>query len=470
MDRIGKFLGIKNSVTTVIIVVALTISMLSAVLSMVVRAPITGMDEQSHYARSIQLATGQIKVTEHGDLSRVGGYISESQREFILKNLTHDDKNKAISLNWYKQNSNLDFSKVGVFYTNTNSAPYSPFSYIPYIAAAKFSQWLSIKPIDEYIGMRVFGFLFYMLLLILAIKVTPIGKVTLSFISLIPTVIFSLTSISADGYLITISAMFFAIIFRLYNKILNGFGVSLNDALLLAIISIFLVMGKVPIFLFMGLLCPLIVFLFFNRANYRKQSYFLLMILIFSIIITLGWLLIVKDINTGAYFGRDVDTFKQLNYISSHFSKFIKMLISTILRYKYIVYQIGYTNLSDVTTINHFSSIFVPVSLILSVLIKDNTTIVKRSNLKFVVGFEITKYLLICFYVIAVFVMLFLQYSLIGSDKIEGVQPRYFIPLYFPLFGLPFRIDKLKNSIAVIVLGFALIPTLSYIHLLIGQL
>ncbi|MFR3850164.1 MAG: DUF2142 domain-containing protein [Streptococcus salivarius] len=88
---------------------------------------------------------------------------------------------------------------------NTNTVPYTPFSYLPYVFTAYLSKIIGIKPVTEYLLMRLIGFLTYFLLFILAIKITPVGKFTLAFISTIPTVIVSWTNISADGYMVAIS-------------------------------------------------------------------------------------------------------------------------------------------------------------------------------------------------------------------------------------------------------------------------
>lgn len=472
MKNIGKFFRISDKVTVGLVTVALFISIISAVISMVVRAPMTGLDEQSHYARSIQLATGQNIVAKGGDLSQVGGLISRSQVELINRGAsTKTNSNtefKAVGTNWYAKNKDLKFSKEGEFYSNTNSIPYTPFSYFPYVIVAKMSQVFKIRPIDEYVIMRITGFVLYFLLMLLSIRITPIGKVTIAFLLLIPTVTLSFTTVSADGYLLAISTLFLAVLFRIVQSLLNNHrGLSVNNVLSLSIMSLLLVMGKVPIFILVGLLVPILYYLFQKGSDFKRQSLFVGGIIVMAVVVILLWLLTVKDVNTGAFLGRQVDTYKQLQFIISDPIKFFVMLLSSVVRYNYFVYQVGYTNQLEVSSINHLVGLLVPCSLVLSAFIRGNNEGIISKKL-FV--FELFKYLLGISYILCVFILLYLQFSLIGSSSIDGVQQRYFIPLYLVILSTLTPKRKLSHLTSGIVLILAVVPTVSYITLLINQL
>ena len=143
--------------------------------------------------------------------------------------------------------------------------------------------------------------------------------------------------------MVAISALFFAVILRVVYSLKQGKNITLNDVLAVSIVTILLSMGKIPIFLYLFLLLPL-AFLLKKRSNFEHKAYFYLLLLFgLSFLVTIWWVLIVKNINTGAYFGRNVDTFKQLSFILSDIPSFLTLLVRTLLGYNFFVYTIGYT-------------------------------------------------------------------------------------------------------------------------------
>ncbi|HFI0729715.1 TPA: hypothetical protein ACGO1Z_002021, partial [Streptococcus suis] len=83
--------------------------------------------------------------------------------------------------------------------------------------------------------------------------------------------------------------------------------------------------------------------------------------------------------------------------------------------------------------------------------------------------FSRSKTLMILLYVLLVFLILYLQFSEIGSNKIEGVQQRYFIPLYGFIFCFrsPMRIANRKLVSIFSIL--TLLPLLYYVFLMISS-
>lgn len=473
INRFSKFFGMDSSVTTVIVLVTLLLGLFSACFTLTVQAPMTGLDEQSHYGRSIQIASGQIIVPLHGDMSQVGGYISTSQREFIHRGSnTKQNINKSyksVSTKWYQGNKDLPYTDKKIFYPCTNAVPYTPFSYLPYIIVAKICQIFRVAPLNEYIAMKIVGFTCYFLVMILAIKITPIGKLVLAILLTIPTVTVTFTTISADGYLIAISSLFFAVILSLKKTLQEQKYLSNNQILAVASVSILLGMAKIPIFIFMSLLIPIIWTLFYRDGIARKQSYLMMLVFIFTVIVTLYWIFLVKDVNTGAFLGRNVNTFEQLKFIRSDVSGFVKLLFTTIAKYSFFIYQIAYTNDPNITSIPKIVGYVIPVTLIIAVFIEGNSVKITSPKHNFL-SFEMIKILSIIGYILCVFIILYLQFVPIGSDFIEGVQQRYFIPIYFiTLSFIPKRL-KMKGKSTLLIFIPLIIPILSYIKLLMTQL
>lgn len=475
MEIIKDILFSKKGYSNVVLILVLMITLFTGLMTISLRSPMVGLDEMGHYARSIELSNGNLLSLQDGNPALAGGKISNTQYEFIEEakqvQSGNSTKYKATDKDWYHKFSSLPYTNQKRFYVNTNTVPYTPFSYLPYVFTAYLSKMIGIKPVTEYLLMRLVGFLTYFLLFILAIKITPVGKFTLAFISTIPTVIVSWTNISADGYMVAISALFFAVILRVVYSLRQGKSITLNDVIGVSIVTILLSMGKIPIFLYLFLLLPLALLLRKKSKFEHKAYYYLLFLFGFSFLVTVWWVLIVKNINTGAYFGRNVDTFKQLSFILSDIPSFLVLLARTLFGYNFFVYTIGYTNDLAVHAIPKLFTYLSATALLLSIFTKYNSQDYLRapSNIYYKV-FDITKYLISVAFIISVFIILYLQFSEIGSHTIDGVQERYFIPIYFILLSIiPKRKISSKLYLSIISL-LAILPAISYWLIFFNQL
>ena len=475
METIKDILFSKKGYSNVVLILVLMITLFTGLMTISLRSPMVGLDEMGHYARSIELSNGNLLSLQDGNPALAGGKISNTQYEFIEEakqvQSGNSTKYKATDKDWYHKFSSLPYTNQKRFYVNTNTVPYTPFSYLPYVFTAYLSKMIGIKPVTEYLLMRLVGFLTYFLLFILAIKITPVGKFTLAFISTIPTVIVSWTNISADGYMVAISALFFAVILRVVYSLRQGKSITLNDVIGVSIVTILLSMGKIPIFLYLFLLLPLALLLRKKSKFEHKAYYYLLFLFGFSFLVTVWWVLIVKNINTGAYFGRNVDTFKQLSFILSDIPSFLVLLARTLFGYNFFVYTIGYTNDLAVHAIPKLFTYLSATALLLSIFTKYNSQDYLRvpSNIYYKL-FDITKYLISVAFIISVFIILYLQFSESGSHTIEGVQERYFIPIYFILLSIiPKRKISSKLYLSIISL-LAILPAISYWLILFNQL
>lgn len=282
METIKDILFSKKGYSNVVLILVLMITLFTGLMTISLRSPMVGLDEMGHYARSIELSNGNLLSLQDGNPALAGGKISNTQYEFIEEakqvQSGNSTKYKATDKDWYHKFSSLPYTNQKRFYVNTNTVPYTPFSYLPYVFTAYLSKMIGIKPVTEYLLMRLVGFLTYFLLFILAIKITPVGKFTLAFISTIPTVIVSWTNISADGYMVAISALFFAVILRVVYSLRQGKSITLNDVIGVSIVTILLSMGKIPIFLYLFLLLPLALLLR-KKSKFEHKAYYYLLFL-----------------------------------------------------------------------------------------------------------------------------------------------------------------------------------------------
>ena len=101
-----------------------------------------------HYARSVELSNGNLLSLQDGNPALAGGKISNTQYEFIEKakqvQSGNSTKYKATDKDWYHKFSSLPYTNQKRFYVNTNTVPYTPFSYLPYVFTAYLSKIIGI--------------------------------------------------------------------------------------------------------------------------------------------------------------------------------------------------------------------------------------------------------------------------------------------------------------------------------------
>ena len=103
---------------------------------------------------SIEIANGDIKVSQNGDMSQMGGYISTLENEFddvtVFRWAT--SSNHVISF-WVKEYVGFEYSKEKIFRATTNTIPNNSIVYLPYTIVAFFAKWFCIRPVYEFLMM-----------------------------------------------------------------------------------------------------------------------------------------------------------------------------------------------------------------------------------------------------------------------------------------------------------------------------
>ncbi len=466
-----KFLGIKDHNSSNFIVWSLVLIFFAGLLSLWIRQPMTWLDEPSHYARSIQIAHGDIIKVSHGDFSKVGGRISITQEEFIERAWDHS-KNPPLNPNWYGNYRDLNYSDKQMFRVATNAIPYTPFVYSPYILIASINNMLKLPVSLEYQLMRLTGFILFFVIFLLSIKKTPIGKLPMTMIGLIPTVLITWTSVSADGFSLVVSLLFTSIILSLYYKLAYDEEINLQDILELSIATLLVSLSKIPIFVILFLLLPWMIIAFF-KGNIRKKEIFIeLFVVLFSTLFFIWWFLSIKDINTGAYFNRNVDTAKQLAYIMDDIPRFFNILWTSILNYNFVEFQLGYINTNiNTPPVPTILTIIYFIGVVLATIFETSETSNQEKNKNtslILFWLSFSKVIVIFLYTFLVFLSLYLQFSEVGTNQILGVQPRYFMPLYGLLFSFGFRSKRSLKPLDYLFSILTLSPMVYYILILVS--
>ena len=339
-------------------------------------------------------------------------------------------------------NEEIDYNE-SVSVINQNSSAYCFVQYIPHVIGIFIGKVLTQNQlIIAYIA-RLFNMVFCTIIMYFAIKKIPFGKNILLALSIIPISIEGFATISPDGITIAMCAMFISYVFYVAfekNKMCEK-----KDIIALTIIGAIVSLCKVvymPL-IFLVLIIPKEKFL--SKKAWIKAISIIISV---GVLLNLIWLVFgsmtLLKTNTNTYFETDE---------SVSFNKLIILLTNPIGYLQKIFYTIG-TNIDE-----YFLSLFggylewsemvsIPIMAFITFgLIILTNFIEKNNNIKIEKYQKIVISLIIIIITLLIFTSIYIQWSNINVNYINGIQGRYFLPILPLILILIPRIDlKTKYS------------------------
>lgn len=482
LNRFQVFLDIDNRGYFHLIASSLALICVVAAVSIFIRGPMAWLDEPTHYFRAIQLANGDLYSAPDNDHSQVGGRVSITQQRFaerawlhIGMSLTAHGDSSVISTTWKRLYRDLTYSDRTIFAAATNAVPYTPVNYLPYTAVAKLNQLLHLDVTTEYQLMKATGFVVSFLLFVLAIKLTPYGKWTFCVLGLTPTMTLSMVSITADACSFAFVLLFIAGANRLFFKLLAAQSLTRADVVTFTAVALGTVAAKMPAFLLLLLLLPLIWISQRTRSDRSGDSsyttFFLALLLLCTLLVA-AWGVLVRDLNTGGFFNiENVNTFGQIGHILKHPVQYAALLLDSIRHFKFVVLQLGYGDTPAAVTAGTAASLFFLIAFIASLFVCDTKPKITAETVRPAAAYAMFKAALLLVITVTIFTLLYLQFNPVGSDEIRGVQPRYFLPYSALLSLLPGVGFSIHNRLLFSVVGgVAAVPMLISLCSLAAQL
>lgn len=393
-------------------------------------------DEYEHFYRTLYISEGHVFPEKVGNMS--GVYVPQSvhltateiSKEWFTFLKNRDDKLNLTSLLNIKFNSQdrvfEDISRIAVI-------TYSPVPYIISAFVITIGKLLNLSPlILIYLG-RLANLISWIFLTYLAIRITPVHKWVLFMIALIPMTLFEVASLSADSLIMGLSFIIIAIFFKFaFDK--NKKRVNKKDIYILFILILLLSLSKQIYFVLMFLIFLIPA----EKFGGRKNMILAFLILFISIIIISGgWNLIVKDLYVPIV--PQISISGQIAYILGDPLRFPYALLKTFF-YRGFSYQLLFVGnfLLDIPLplwwIGLYAFSIIPVAL----MDKNKIIITRRQKLISLIIF-ITIFLLVCAFV-------YVSWTVVGQNIIDGIQGRYFIPILPLFFVLLLKIKNLDSN------------------------
>lgn len=313
---------------------------------------------------------------------------------------------------------------------------YTP-AYIPAALGLRLGFLLRLPFTAVYQLGRVFNLLFCAGILAWAIRKIPVGKAVLAAIGLLPTPLFLMSTYSYDAFITSMLALGFAWFLDeyLHRERTVGWPGFWVMALGFAV-------GSMPKAIYVPLI--LVIFLL-PRKKFKDRRQELLMkglaaALFLALMASFVLPTVLSPAESNDTRGGNTSEAGQIPYILSDIPRFARMLLSSI-RTTFPSYTLGATVFGCMGHIGYELLGAAIPAFVLAVLFADEKRAYGSSGTSpgaasGRLGFLARGWiLLLCAGVAAmVWVAMYLAFTPVGSDYIQGVQARYYIPLLLPLY------------------------------------
>ena len=370
-------------------------------------------DDNAHIERAELTSRGFLYLGEESDTYKVSKSVNEITNHIFTKiSNTKISQVKIDSDYEYEYN---DCAKVNIF-----------IGYIPQAIGIILGKLIGRIPGIGALGILVLGklmnLLSYALMVRFAIKKTPLFKVPISIIAMMPMAVYIAASFNPDAMTYGVGFIIIAYFLSMYEKE----KLESKDLIIYTLLCILMTLLKLPYCILGGII------LFLPKDKYKDKKIVKMVILSVAIIIlaTFGWAM-SSMISSSSFVPRNfkdyfeannVSSSGQITYILSNFKQFLiyftRELIENIGGYIEQINTWGWLSYQSNPGITTTYPIFIGAIIL---LYPNEITLSRRTKIGiFLVSVGI--YALVN-------LTLYLSHTSVGSSQIIGMQGRYFVPL-----------------------------------------
>ncbi len=311
---------------------------------------------------------------------------------------------------------------------------YAPLSYLP----QSIGVWMSSLFTDHlyviFISARLSCLAATTAMLYLAVRIAPFGKYIIIMLSLMPLFIQEAASVAVDGLSVASVILMAAFYFYLREQ-KAPFTKRQIVTMALTIISVFSVKSAYLLLGFIFMLLPPAGF-----GGIKRKRIILLSVYILAILLpVIYWLLVYfcgfdfsKSVGDGA------SIMSQLSLLIGDPLKFPRVLFNTLSANAIWYFKSCFSLLLLSFDMSKAAILLLMICLVVTLLLGRHARIGWRNVIFITAASLIT--------VIMIFGLEYLQWTGTGADMIDGVQGRYFIPLFFPILCMIRLPQPLQNA------------------------
>jgi uncharacterized membrane protein len=421
------------------------IALLFGTIFAIANPPFFGLDERAHYMRSYLVSQGHPMPGRIGSDHHVGAYIPRSVAALVrtsVKDIV--DNNEGVNIlrrhdtdpRMYGKFYHQDFrgSKVddpGINGQLLASYAYSPFGYLHFALGVKAAQVLDLSLMHTMYLLRFIGLFLYVAIVYAAIRVLARYGWLIAIIALLPAALFQATVISLDSLVTACSLLLCAIGIRCWLAKKGDKPVSARIGVAIAALVAAIALTKMPYVLLAGI----VIFLPANRFASRRIAYIWKSAwLLIAAICVLGWIYVNRGITP------------ELAILQPHGQTSLALQLHGVLhnplRFLLVLFN-TYFNTVDTVSAGALGKIgdryiglqvtWMYLAVILSAGVMAAVYCGRQAVFDVPKNLHILLVLLVLATVCAISGTLYLTYTPVGAAAIDGIQGRYFLPLFLPL-------------------------------------
>lgn len=377
-----------------------------------------GHDEHAHFYRAYEISQGifNTKIEDEESVTTIPEAFEETTPE-----------GEACNITYYR--NVIDFLGVDINEDETMTvnasymAVYSPIPYIPQALTIGILNIFTDNVAIIFYGARIVNLLVSVFLLYFAMKLIPFGKKMIFLITILPTTMVQISSLSPDALTLTSSILFVAYVLKLWYEKRKITKKEVSKLTILGIVVALCKIVYIP-FVFFVLILP--------RKSYKdKKNYTLSVItmIVIPILINLIWLAIA---NTHLSLIDNNKSSVQTANILTNIPEYIRTVAYTLqyIMDKTLTALFGGGGMTHNTSAvgNGFITVIPMILLFVFEILFDE---------KLKINLEMKAKVIISIISLAIigliFTSLYVQWSPLKWFFVDGVQGRYFLPLLLPL-------------------------------------
>lgn len=394
------------------------------VMIMIFTPPFLYPDENAHFYRTLEIIDGQI-VVQKPDEEHSGSFLPKSVHELekatkFYDFLTDRDCLKArISFKDISEASSYTKNGEKIFINHINTALYSPVAYMPQVTGMKFMEMFTPSLLYIMFGGKIFNFLFYLILGFFAIRSLPFLKWVGVLILLAPINLSLAGSLSTDPVLLSSSMLFFAKI--LQYSVGDDSKIGWKQVVLLAVLAF--IIGQVK----QNFLIVFFVFLIPKKKFCGGYFVKMATVVVPSVVLSLVWGKIASSVLVP---GNGAKPVEQAVYILSHPIEYLQTFFRTSRIFSRMLREmvgvLGWLNIRLDWWAYGLYYIFFVLNVFFSIDVDDKGREMFSLKQKLII---LSLSLLIIF---VVSTNMYIVWSHVGADLIDGIQGRYFASVLLP--------------------------------------
>lgn len=414
------------------------VALVTGVTLILVSPAFTGVswDDEIHYNRTLSIANVFNGVY----------YTSDSR-------VINEYQDKALFHNCYDRTAYTEYmTELNDSYSNHELAEYSrigygyySIAYIPSAIGIMLGRGLGFSFEHVFMLGKLFNLMCYVFVLAYGIKKIRYGKVLLACYGLIPTSIFMASMYSYDFWVIAFISLGYAYLFNAMQT-----EVFVPDDVIKA--TIFIIIGAIPKAIYFVLILPAIVVLIIRSDNKKIKRIVGIAIIFAAGLMVLSFMIPII-LSSGSYSdmrgGGEVNTTAQILFVLSNPLHYAKQMLGFMKSY----IAVQSTSYFQLFAYAGTGSYWVIVTVVLGIVaFLDHGKLKQNENV-----FRITIWVTAFVAVVLIITALYISFNPVGSTVINGCQPRYLLPILFPVL-YSIGSSKVENSISKV--WFSILPQL----------